>query len=101
MRSNGSFVVRLVLYAIAIGIALAIARAEWAGFGLDAVAKGGGPAAARIARWQGRLPVAIGLGTLVLAAVGGVWSRLSTFLLWVLIAIIVTAPFAIARATGG
>jgi hypothetical protein len=95
------FIVRLVLYAIGIAIALAIARIEWGAFGLDAVANGTTAAAARIARWHDRLPVTIALSAVLLAALGAVWRHLATLLLWALLGAIVSAPFFISRALGG
>jgi hypothetical protein len=100
MRGFGGFLVRFVLYAIGVGIAFVLASVEWSAFGLDAVASGGGPAAARIARWHDRLPVALSLATFLAAALGSVSRLLATFLFWALVAAIVSAPFLIARALG-
>jgi len=100
-RSAGTFLVRLVLYALGIGLAVVIARAEWGVLGLDSIVNAGGPVAERIARWQSRAPVGLALATVVLAAFGRVSRLVATLLLWALMAAIVTAPIAIAHATGG
>jgi|HubBroStandDraft_4_1064222.scaffolds.fasta_scaffold1188770_1 hypothetical protein len=100
MRLAVEFVVRLVLVGIGVGLALVIAGVEWNSLGLDAIANGAGPAAARILRWRDRLPVVVALATLLLAALGGRARLVAIFLFWAFVALIVTAPFAISRAVG-
>jgi hypothetical protein len=99
-RALGSFMMRLVVYALAVALAVVLARAEWRSLGIDSALGGDDLSLARIARWQTRLPLALSLGTLLLAALGRVSRPLAMFLLWALVAAIVTAPFAIARAVG-
>jgi hypothetical protein len=101
MRGPGAFIARFVVYAIGIGIAWAIARVEWTSLGLDATANGLGPNAAQLAALYARAPVLIALATIVLAALSGVSRLLATLLVWAVMAAIVVAPFAIARAVGG
>jgi len=101
LNTATGFIIRLFLYALCIGIALLIGRVEWGTFGLDAVANGTSAAAARIARWHDRLPVAIALSAVLLAAIGAVSRQLATLLLWALLAAIVSAPFFISRALAG
>ena len=100
LNTAGGLVVRIVLYAVGVGIAVAIGWLEWNVLGLEAVMNGGGLAAARMLRWHDRLPVALALATFLLAVLGSVSRMLSTLLLWALLAAIVTAPPFIAHALG-
>jgi hypothetical protein len=100
-RSAGTFLTRLVLYAVAVALAVLLARAEWRALGLDALIGGDDLAVARVERWQARLPIVLSLGTLLLATFGRVSRPIAALLLWALVGAIITAPFAIARALGG
>jgi hypothetical protein len=100
MSGPGAFIARFVLYALGIGLATAIARVEWTSLALDAAANGVGPNAASLAALYARAPVLIGLATILLTALASVSRLLATLLVWAVIAAIVVAPFAIARAAG-
>jgi hypothetical protein len=101
MRGPGAFIARFVLYAIGIGLATLIARVAWTSLGLDATANGVGPNASSLAAVYARSPVLIAVATIVLAALSRVSALLATLLVWAVMAAIVVAPFAIARAIGG
>ena len=98
MRGFGGFLFRFVLFAIGIGIAFGLARIEWPALGLDALVTANAPAAARIARWNDRLPVVLSVATFVAAGLGSVSRLLGIFLFWALAAAIVMTPFLISRA---
>ncbi|HEY0798755.1 MAG TPA: hypothetical protein VGD50_06365 [Candidatus Baltobacteraceae bacterium] len=81
--------VRLIWYAIVVGLASAFAEHEWTRRGLDGVGE--------IDTARAQAPFYIGAATLGLAIFSRLWRTGATLLLGVLVGAVITAPFAVAR----
>jgi hypothetical protein len=84
--------VRLIWYAIVVGLASALAEHEWTRLGLDG--------AAQVDRLRAQAPYYIGATTLVLAILSRLWKPAATMLLGALVGAVLTAPLVIAHAIG-
>jgi hypothetical protein len=84
--------VRLIWYAIVVGLASNVAQHEWVNHGLDDNGQ--------FDDLRAQAPFYIGLAVLVLAAFSRLWRSAGVLLLGVLVGVVVTAPLAIAHALG-
>jgi hypothetical protein len=84
--------VRLIWYAIIVGLASAAAEREWTKLGLDG--------AAQVDTLRAQAPYYIGASTFALAIFSRLWRAAATVLLGFLVGAVLTAPLAIAHALG-
>jgi hypothetical protein len=84
--------VRIIWYAIVVGLASAVAEREWNRLGLEG--------AAQVDTLRAQAPYYIGAITFGLAIFSRLWKAAAAMLLGVLVGAIVTAPLAIAHALG-
>jgi hypothetical protein len=84
--------VRLIWYAIIVGLASALAQREWIHHDLDG--------ALELDQVRAQAPYYIGAITLGLAVFSRLWLPAATFLLGALVGAVVTAPLALAHALG-
>jgi hypothetical protein len=84
--------VRLIWYALVVGLASALAEHEWTRLGLDG--------AAQVDTLRAHAPYYIGAITFGLAIFSRLWKAAATMLLGALVGTILTAPLAIAHALG-
>ncbi|HTV74377.1 MAG TPA: hypothetical protein VME66_11845 [Candidatus Acidoferrales bacterium] len=84
--------VRLIWYAIIVGLASAVAQREWTDHGLDG--------ALQFDQVRAQAPYYIGAITLGLAIFSRIWLAAATLLFGALVGALVTAPLAIAQALG-
>ncbi len=88
-----AFVVRLVLYALLLGVTSRIAQALWASHGLDGIPD--------LQPFHDRGVVALALAPLAFALIGfGRFGRLALFLAFALAGAALTAPFALSHLVG-
>ena len=101
MRTTGGFVLRLIVYGIALTLATLVFRYEWSTLGLDSLATAHDAMAAHLARVYNRIPILAAFAAVLGAALGSVWKHFGTLVLWAALAAVIAAPIAIAHATGG